>query len=60
MTPCLQMKSWVKWKHACNFIWKVEYAIAFKLAFATPMQDEPNDVGETSNENNDDNFGFDW
>jgi len=30
------------------------------FACATPMQDEPNDVGEASNGNNDDNFGFGW
>ncbi|XP_024630695.2 uncharacterized protein [Medicago truncatula] len=37
---------------------KLNMPLPPNFACATPMQDEPNDVGEASNENNDDNFGF--
>lgn len=41
-----------------TFFEKLNMPLPPNFACATPMQDEPNDVGEASNENNDDNFGF--
>jgi len=38
---------------------KLNMPLPPNFACATPMQDEPNDIGEASNENNADNFGID-
>ncbi|AES65635.1 hypothetical protein MTR_2g044850 [Medicago truncatula] len=38
---------------------KLNMPLPPNFAYATPMQDQPNDVGEVSNINNDDNFGVD-
>ncbi|KEH19734.1 hypothetical protein MTR_8g467480 [Medicago truncatula] len=37
---------------------KLNMPLPPKFSCATLMQDKPNDVGEASNGNNDDNFGF--
>jgi len=38
---------------------KFNMPLPLNFACATPMQDEPNDIGEAFNGNNADNFGFD-
>jgi len=38
---------------------KLNMSLPPNFACVTPMQDEPNDIGEASNGNNADNFGFD-
>jgi len=38
---------------------KLNMTLPPNFACETPMQDEPNDIGEASNENNADNLGID-
>ena len=38
---------------------KLNMPLPPKIVCATPMQDEPNDIGEASNGDNADNFRFD-
>lgn len=38
---------------------KLNMSLPPNFAYGTPMHDEPNEIGETSNRNSGDNFGFD-